>query len=142
MHCIIKSIMYLLLTSHKKHFIIYITPYTASLVAQMVKCLSAMQETRVRSLGWEDSQEKEMAAHSSILAWKMPWTSEPSRLLFMGSHRVGTRLSKFTSLHCKTCRVLVPQPGIKAMPLHWKRGVLTTATPGDSSTFFENSYCA
>ena len=46
----------------------------ASLVAQMVKHLSAMQETRVRSLGWEDPLEKEMAAHSSILAWKIPWT--------------------------------------------------------------------
>ena len=44
----------------------------ASLVAQMVKRLSAMQETRVRSLGWEDPLEKEMAAHSSILAWKIP----------------------------------------------------------------------
>ena len=46
----------------------------ASLVAQMVKRLSAMQETQVRSLGWEDPLEKEMAAHSSILAWKIPWT--------------------------------------------------------------------
>ena len=43
----------------------------------MVKHLSAMQETRVRSLGWEDPLEKEMAAHSSILAWKIPWTTEP-----------------------------------------------------------------
>ena len=46
----------------------------ASLVAQMVKCLSAMQETSVRSLGWEDPLEKEMAAHSSTLAWRIPWT--------------------------------------------------------------------
>ena len=46
--------------------------YTASLVAQMVKRLSAMQETRARSLGWEDPLEKEMAAHSRILAWKIP----------------------------------------------------------------------
>ena len=60
-----------------------------SLVAQMVKRLSAMQETRVQSLGWEDPLEKEMAAHSSILAWKIPWTTEPSRLLSMGSQRVG-----------------------------------------------------
>ena len=60
----------------------------ASLVAQTVKRLSAMQETRVRFLGWEDTLEKEMAAHSSILAWKMPWTAEPGRLPSMGSLRV------------------------------------------------------
>ena len=58
-------------------------------VAQMVKHLSAMQETRVQSLGWEDPLEKEMAAHSSILAWKIPWTAEPDRLPSMGSQRVG-----------------------------------------------------
>ena len=57
----------------------------ASLVAQMVKRLSAMQETRVQFLGWEDPLEKEMAAHSSILAWKIPWTAEPGRLLSMES---------------------------------------------------------
>ena len=49
----------------------------ASLVAQLVKNASAMQETWVRSLGWEDSLEKGMATHSSILAWKSPWTEEP-----------------------------------------------------------------
>ena len=60
----------------------------ASLVAQMVKRLSAMQETRVQSLGWEDPLEKEMAAHSSILAWKIPWIMEPGRLLSMGLQRL------------------------------------------------------
>ena len=55
----------------------------------MVKRLSAMQETQVRSLGWEDPLEKEMEAHSSTLAWKIPWTAEPGRLLSMGSQRVG-----------------------------------------------------
>ena len=55
----------------------------------MVKRLSAMQETRVRSLGWEDPLEKEMAAYSSILAWKIPWTVEPGRLPSMESQRVG-----------------------------------------------------
>ena len=55
----------------------------------MVKHLSAMQETQIRSLGWEDPLEKEMAAHSSILAWKIPWMVEPGRLLPMGSQRVG-----------------------------------------------------
>ena len=54
----------------------------------MVKRLSAMQQTWVRSLGWKDPLEKEMAAHSSILAWKIPWTAEPGRLLSMGSQRV------------------------------------------------------
>ena len=61
----------------------------ASLVAQMVKCLSTMRETRVLALGWEDPLEKEMAAHSSTLAWKIPWTEEPGRLQSVGSQRVG-----------------------------------------------------
>ena len=60
-----------------------------SSVAQMVKRLSTMQETRVRSLGWEDPLEKEMATHSSTIAWKIPWTEEPGRLQSMGSQRVG-----------------------------------------------------
>ena len=60
-----------------------------SLVAQMVKRLSTMQETWVRSLGWEDPLEKEMATHSSVLAWRIPGTGEPGGLLSMGSHRVG-----------------------------------------------------
>ena len=61
----------------------------ASLVAQMVKRLSAMQETLVQSLGWEDPLEKEMTAHSSTLAWKIPWKEEPGRLQSMESQRVG-----------------------------------------------------
>ena len=61
----------------------------ASLVAQMVKCLSAMREIQVQSLGWEDPLEKEMATHSSPLAWKIPRTEEPGRLQSMGSQRVG-----------------------------------------------------
>ena len=59
-----------------------------SLVAQMVKCLPAMWETWVRSLGWEDPLEKEVATHSSTLAWKIPWTEEPRRLQSMGLQRV------------------------------------------------------
>ena len=54
----------------------------------MVKRLSAMLETRVRSLGREDPLKKEMATHSSTLAWKIPWTEEPGRLQSMGSQRV------------------------------------------------------
>ena len=60
----------------------------ASLVAQSVKNLPAVQETRVRSLGWEDPLEKEMATHSSILAWKISWTEGPGGLQSMGSQRV------------------------------------------------------
>ena len=56
-----------------------------SLVAQMLKHLSTMWETWVQSLGREDLLEKEMATHSSILAWKIPWTEEPGRLQSMGS---------------------------------------------------------
>ena len=61
----------------------------ASLVGQMIKNLSAIQETWVRSLGWEDPLEKGMATHSSILAWRITGTEEPGRLQFMGSQRAG-----------------------------------------------------
>ena len=60
-----------------------------SLVAQTVKCLPAMRETGVQSLGQEDPLEKEMATHSGTLAWKIPWMEEPGRLQSMGSQRVG-----------------------------------------------------
>ena len=62
--------------------------FSSSLVAQTVKHLSTMRETRVRALGWEDPLEKEMAIHSSTIAWKIPWTEEPGRLQSMGSQRV------------------------------------------------------
>ena len=54
----------------------------------MVKNLPAMREIRVQSLGWEDFLEEGMAAHSSTLAWRIPWTEEPGRLQSIGSHRV------------------------------------------------------
>ena len=60
----------------------------ALLVTQTVKRLPAMQETRVRFLGWEDPLEKEMATHSSTPAWKIPWTEKPGGLQSMGSQRV------------------------------------------------------
>ena len=60
-----------------------------SLVAQTVKRLPTMWKTRVQSLDHEDLLEKEMVTHSSILAWKIPWTEEPGRLQSMGSQRVG-----------------------------------------------------
>ena len=55
----------------------------------MVKHLPAMRETQVQSLGWENSLEKEMATHSSTLAWKIPWTEKPGELQSMGSQRAG-----------------------------------------------------
>ena len=65
-------------------------------MAQRLKSLPPMQETRVWSLGWEDPLEKETAIHSSILAWRIPWMEKPSRLQSMGSQS-RTRLSDFTS---------------------------------------------
>ena len=55
----------------------------------MVKCLPVLREIQVQSLGWEDPLEKEMATHSSILAWRIPWIEEPGRLQSMGLQRVG-----------------------------------------------------
>ena len=69
------------------HSLLWSTQST-SLVAQMVKSLTTMQETQDRSLGWEDPLEKEMATHSSTLAWKIPWMEEYGRLQSMGSQRV------------------------------------------------------
>ena len=59
-----------------------------SLLSQLVRNLPAMQETWVQSLGQEDPLEEGMATHSSVLAWRIPWTEEPGRLLSMGSQRV------------------------------------------------------
>ena len=69
--------------------IYYLRFYGASLVAQMLKRLPVMRETWVRSLGREDPLEKEMATHSSTLAWRIPWREEPGRLQSMGSQRAG-----------------------------------------------------
>ena len=65
----------------------------AALAAQMVKNLPAVQDTQVQSLGWEDPLEEEMATHSSILAWEIPWTEEPGGLLSIGSQKSQTQLS-------------------------------------------------
>ena len=73
----------------------------ASQVAQMVKCLPAMRETQVQSLGREDPLEKEMATHSSTLAWKIPWMEEPGRLQSTGSQRIGHHWE--TSLSLSVC---------------------------------------
>ena len=71
------------------YYIIVLITQLSSLVAQMVKHLPTVRETQVQSLGWEDLLEKEMATHSSILAWKIPWMEEPGRLQSMGLQRVG-----------------------------------------------------
>ena len=75
---------------------------TYFLVAQMVKCLPAMRETGVQSLGWEDLLEKEMATHSSILAWRIPRTEEHGRLQPMGSQKFGHDWGSFTSQQLTT----------------------------------------
>ena len=73
-------------------------------MAQVVKNLPEMQETKVQSLGWEDPLEKGMDTHSSILAWRIPWTEEPGRLQSMGSRRAGhdwgTKFLCFTFAFC------------------------------------------
>ena len=83
----------------------------ASLVAQTVKNPPAMQETWVRSLGWEDLLEEGMATHSSILAWRIPWTEETGRLQSMGLQRVGHdwATNAFTFFSSKENRQLVLQ---------------------------------
>ena len=68
-------------------------PHGASLVALTVKNLPAMQETWVRSLSWEDPLEESVATHSSILAWRIPWTEEPGGLQSVGSQKSRTQLS-------------------------------------------------
>ena len=68
----------------------------ASLIAQLVKNLPAMQETWVQPLGWEDPLEKEMAIHSSTVAWKIPWTEEPGTLVY-GVAKSRTQLKQLSS---------------------------------------------
>ena len=88
-------------TTVQKHQFFGAQPFLlsrTSLVAQMVKRLSTMWETRVQALGWEDPLEKEMAIHSSTIAWKIPRTEEPARLQSMGSQRVGHNWATSLSL--------------------------------------------
>ena len=88
--------------------------YQASLVAQTVKWPPALWESRVGSLGQEDPLEKEMATHSSILAWRIPWAEKPGRLQSMGTHRVGHDWANSLSFHFHF-RVVFALPSI----LHW-----------------------
>ena len=78
--------------------------YQTSLVAQTVNCLPAMRETWVRSLDREDPMEKNMATHSSTLAWKIPWIEEPDRLQSIGLQRFGYDCVTSLSLSCSRCR--------------------------------------
>ena len=80
-------------------------------MAQTVKNLPAMQETQVRSLGWEDPLEKEMVTHSSILARRIPWTEEPGRLQSMGLQRVGHNSGTNTSFLSWYSRRMVSKEG-------------------------------
>ena len=78
---------------------IYTYVYGASLVAQMVKNLPAIQETQVRSLGQEDPPGEDMPTHSSIPAWRIPWTEEPGGLQFIRPHRVRHNWRDFAHMH-------------------------------------------
>ena len=80
----------------------------------MVKRLPTMWKTRVRSLGWEDPLEKEMATHSSILAWKIPWTEEPGRLQFMGCKESDTTEQLHTEVRASQVVLLVQNPPASA----------------------------
>ena len=89
--------------------LIFLLGVGGSLVAQRLKRLPAMRETWIRSLGWEDPLEKEMATHYSILAWRIPWTEEPGGLQSTGLQRVGHDWAislHITSLHFTYRRVL------------------------------------
>ena len=83
------SLFFFLDRLFKTVFSTFSSPFGASLVAQMVKRLSKMRETQVRSLGREDPLEKKMATHSRTLAWRIPWREEPGRLQSVESQRVG-----------------------------------------------------
>ena len=87
------------------------TIWQRPLVAQTVKRLFIMRETQVWSLGWEDPLGKEMAIHSSTIAWKIPWTEEPGRVQSMGSHGV-TEPFHFTSI---TLNIFIPYHPVLAL---------------------------
>ena len=102
--------IYILLTGFVDHAIIGIFSkiFKPTHIAQSEKNLPAVQETQIWSLGQEDPLEKEMATHSSILAWKTPWTEEPGRLQSIGSQRVGHDWTTNTSLHTLSVALILP----------------------------------
>ena len=85
----------------------HLSSHWVSLVAQMVKHLPAVRETRVWSLGWEDLLEKEMTTHSSILAWRIPWMEDSGRLQSMESQRVIHNWATSLSLYPLICHQLM-----------------------------------
>ena len=125
-------------------------------MAQRIKCLPAKQETRIRPLGWKDPLEKEMATHSSILAWRIPWTEGPGSYSPRGNkesdttERLHTHMYLFAGcagfccgaqaslvvacrLSCLVaCGILVPQAGIELMSPALEGIFLTTEPPGKS----------
>ena len=90
-----------------------------SLVAQRLKCLPTMRETRVQSLGREDPLEKEMVSHSNILAWRIPWTEKPGRLQSMGSQRVGHNCATCTFTALKASLVAQMAKNLPALQETW-----------------------
>ena len=94
-----------------------LAPAQASLVAQLVKNLPSVQETGVRSLGWEDPLEKGVAIHSSILAWRIPWTEEPAGLQSMGSQRVRQNGATNAATAAGSRRVWVISPHVSLLTL-------------------------
>ena len=90
------------------------------MVSQTVKNLPAMWESQVQSLSWEDPLEKGMAIHSSILAWRIPWTEEPDKLQFMGSQRVKHDWKTNTSTFQKEMILIISESLHKLLPLFGK----------------------
>ena len=104
----------------------------ASLVAQIVKNLPAMWETQVWSLGWEDSLEKGMAIHLSILAWKIQWTEEPGGLQSMGSQRVGHYRTTFTYSLARSLThslTLLPSTSPPEWCIHYNQWTYISSSP-------------
>ena len=126
---------YVLFITHSSGSLVFLPDYLflahwysgkrASLVTQTVKNLPAMEEVRVRSLGLEDSLEKGMATHASILARRIPWTEEPGGLQSMGSRRVRHNWVTNTFVVERTCLLESDRLGFKSqLFLHWKTVIL------------------
>ena len=114
----------------------------ASLVAQSVKNLPAMQETWVRFLGWEDPLEKKTAIHSSIRTWKIPWTKEPGGLQSMGSQESDTTWQLNHHHHHHLQGIFLSQgsnPHLLCL-LHWQSGSLPLAPAGKTPCHYGNIY--
>ena len=98
-----------------------------------------MQDSRVQSLGWEDSLEKEMVIKPSILEWKIPWTEEPGRLQFMGSQRVGHDLATKPPPLCKQNKSFSNFPHHKARDAYQKKAHFLYKSADDKGFFMKCS---